>query len=164
MVEGKLRTLELRTIWLEVTTLEDGEVLLLEVALLGLERDEVTEAEELVGELIVSVGAVGTTTVLVGSAVGVGVGIITVVKTPWVVVGAPNAEVHVTSYKNRPVISGSKEVVVEQVHTDVGQLLPRVIIEGTDMAPEAMRLEGPHVTPKEQVLETITPCSDQQVS
>lgn len=154
-------TLELGVGWLEVATLDDGELLLLEVKLLGLERNEVTEAEEMVGEVILRVGAVGTTTVLVGSAVGVGVGIIRVVETPWVVVGAPNAEVQVTSYKN---INWSAEVVVEQVHTDVGQLLLRVITEGTDTTPEGMRPVGPHVIPKKQVLETVTPCSDQQVN
>lgn len=159
-MEGKFRTLELRTIWLEVTTLDDGELLLLEVELLGPESNEVMEAEEMVGKGILRVGAVGTTTVLVGSTVGVGA-VARVVETPWVVVGALNAEVQVTSNQN---ISGPKEVVVEQVHTDVGQLLLRVITEGTDTTPEGMRPVGPHVIPKKQVLETVTPCSDQQVS
>jgi len=89
-----------------VTTLEDGEVVLLEVGLLGIDGDGVTmEAEEMVGKVILRVGAVGRTTVLIGSAVGVGVGmfrvgaVARVVETTWVVVGAANASVHVTSKK-----------------------------------------------------------------
>lgn len=78
--------------------------MLLEVGLLGIDGDGITtEAEEMVGKVILRVGAVERTTVLVGSGVGVGVGmfrvgaVARVVETTWGVVGAANPEVHVTS-------------------------------------------------------------------
>jgi hypothetical protein len=122
VVEGKFRTLELSVGWLEAMKVVDVEVVLLEVGLLAIDGDGVTtEAEEIVVKVILRVGAVGRTTVLVGSAVGVGVGmfrvgaVARVVETTWVVVGAANASVHVTPKKSTPTCSGSGEVVVEQV-------------------------------------------------
>jgi hypothetical protein len=109
-VEGEAKNLEL-TIWLEVTALEDGVILLLEVVLLALETDALwEEIEDMVGTGILRVGTVGRKRVLVAGATGVeseglGIGagetagVVPVsnkrVETTWVMTGVFSAEVHV---------------------------------------------------------------------
>jgi hypothetical protein len=71
-VEGEAKNLELTIIWLEVTALEDGVILLLEVVLLALETDALSEEIEDMAETeILRVGTVGRKKVLVAGATGV---------------------------------------------------------------------------------------------